>query len=65
MFFAMSDGRTEISAPVHHVSVHAIDSADVHISTFQATVVEAFGVLEVHKSAQAHHTYPCNAQLPV
>jgi homoaconitase/3-isopropylmalate dehydratase large subunit len=44
MFLAISLGKTDNNAQVSQVSVAEIDCADVHISTFQATVALAFGV---------------------
>ncbi len=51
-----SAGHTNSSAPVHPVAVHAVTSPLVAFSTFQATVVLAFGVLPVALSTQAQPT---------
>ena len=54
IFLAISLGRANSAAPVHPVSVPAILSADVAISTLPATVVLAFtNVAPVPKSTQA------------
>lgn len=53
MFLAISLGRTDINAPVPPVSVPAILSAVVAISTLPATVALAFtNVAHVPKSIQ-------------
>lgn len=51
-----SAGHTNNSAPVHPVAVHAVTSQLVAFSTFQATVVLAFGVLPVALSTHAQAT---------
>lgn len=49
----MSEGNTETNAPVPQVSVPAILSAEVAISTLPAAVAEALGVT-VHTSNSSH-----------
>ena len=53
IFLAISLGRANSAAPVHPVSVPAILSADVAISTLPATVVLAFGCVD--HAAKAFH----------
>lgn len=57
VFLAISLGRTDNKAPVPPVSVPAVLSAVVAISTLPATVVLAFtNVAHVPKSTQAPHS---------
>lgn len=60
VFLAISLGNTDNKAPVPPVSVPAILSADVAISTLPATVVLAFGVLPAAMSVHAQLTYCWN-----
>lgn len=51
-----SAGHTNNSAPVHPVLVPVVTSQLVAFSTFQATVILAFGVLPVALSTHAPPT---------
>jgi len=57
LFAAISLGNTLINAPVHPVSVPAIDSAVVATSTLPATVALALDVDHVANVAQAQPMY--------